>query len=124
MAVTAAELLFGVATMHAGRRKDSLASKLAIVLGDLFEGRVLPFDGSAAVEYARLASSRMRIGRTVGFADTQIAAVAVSAGAGAVVTRTPPALHRRGGSLGQSLADVTGQPGSGVAAVAQEGHGL
>lgn len=58
------------------------------MLGELFEGRVLPFDEPAAVEYARLASSRIRIGRTVGPADTQIAAIAVSAGAHAMATRS------------------------------------
>jgi hypothetical protein len=42
-AVPVAELLFGMATLPAGRRKDMLTEALDGLLG-LFRDRVLPFD--------------------------------------------------------------------------------
>lgn len=41
--VTLAELLFGIAALPTGKRKDMLASALDGLM-KLFEGRVLPFD--------------------------------------------------------------------------------
>lgn len=52
--VTLAELLYGIGSLPAGRRKDALASTLDGLL-KLFNGRVLPFDAEAARRYAQLA---------------------------------------------------------------------
>jgi predicted nucleic acid-binding protein len=52
--VTLAELLFGIATLPAGKRKDMLAQTLDGLLA-LFRDRVLPFDTDAARRYAELA---------------------------------------------------------------------
>jgi len=47
-AVSEAELLYGVAIMPAGQRRDALKSEVEAMLRDEFAGRVLPFDGGAA----------------------------------------------------------------------------
>jgi len=46
-------------------------------LAEQFEGRVLPFDGAAAVLWGRLMGDGDRTGRTPAAADAQIAAVAL-----------------------------------------------
>ena len=51
-AVTAAELLYGVARMPAGRRKTELAAAVGGLLGTDFRDRVLPFDERCASRYA------------------------------------------------------------------------
>lgn len=47
-AITAAELLYGVARLPDGRRKTELSAALNGLLSDDFEGRVLSFDRLAA----------------------------------------------------------------------------
>ena len=54
--VTLAELLFGIAALPTGKRKDRLAQALDGLM-KLFEDRVLPFDTEAARNYAELAVS-------------------------------------------------------------------
>jgi predicted nucleic acid-binding protein len=51
--VTLAELLFGIAALPNGKRKDMLALALDGLMM-LFRGRVLPFDIDAARRYAEL----------------------------------------------------------------------
>lgn len=84
-AITKAELLYGVALLSVGKRKDQ---KLALALATLaeFEFRILPFDDDAAEHYARLAAWRKQNGKLIAPADIQIAAIA-AVHQGAVVTR-------------------------------------
>lgn len=74
-AITAAELLYGVARLPDGRRKTGLAAAVRGILANDFAGRVLPFDESAASRYAEIVSHRERLGRSIGVADAQIAAI-------------------------------------------------
>ena len=74
-AVTAAELLYGVARMPAGRRKTELAAAVRGLLGDEFRDRVLPFDEHCASRYADIVCGRETLGRPIGVADAQIAAI-------------------------------------------------
>ncbi len=74
-AVTAAELLYGVARMPAGRRKRELAAAVRGLLGDEFRDRVLPFDEHCASRYADIVCGRETVGRPIGVADAQIAAI-------------------------------------------------
>ena len=85
-AVGEAELLYGVAIMSAGQRRDALASEIEAMLREDFAGRVLPFDGEAARAYAEIAAARRADGRPVSQADVQIASIACSRGM-AVATR-------------------------------------
>ena len=85
-AIGEAELHYGVAVMPAGQRRDRLRSEIDAMLREDFEGRVLPFDSTAARSYAGITSARRFAGRPVAPADCQIAAIAHSRGM-AVATR-------------------------------------
>ncbi len=75
--VTLAELLFGIAALPAGKRKDRLAQALDGLMG-LFRDRVLPFDTDAARRYAELAVTAKTGGRGLPTPDGYIAATAAS----------------------------------------------
>ena len=85
-AVSEAELLYGVAIMPAGRRRNMLEVSMNRWLDQGFAERILPFDSAAAHVYAEIASDRRRAGRPIGEADCQIAAISRSRG-GVLVTR-------------------------------------
>lgn len=85
-AVTEAELRFGLAVMPPGKRRDSLREDLERMLDTGFAKRILPFDSDAARAYAEIAAARRGIGRPIGQADGQIAAIARARGM-AVATR-------------------------------------
>jgi predicted nucleic acid-binding protein len=77
--VTLAELLFGIAALPPGKRKDMLAQALDGLMG-LFRDRVLPFDVDAARRYAELAVTARTSGRGFPTPDGYIAAIAASRG--------------------------------------------
>ena len=77
--VTLAELLFGIAALPAGKRKDMLAQILDGLMA-LFRGQVLPFDIDAARHYAELAVTARTGGRGFPTPDGYIAAIAASRG--------------------------------------------
>ena len=77
--VTLAELLFGIAALPAGKRKDMLTQALDGLMG-LFRDRVLPFDTDAARRYAELAVRAKTSGRGFPTPDGYIAAISVSRG--------------------------------------------
>lgn len=74
-AVTAAELMYGVARLPEGRRRQQLVAKVGLLLHEDFNEQVLPFDGLAAAAYADIVASRERAGRPISMADAQIAAI-------------------------------------------------
>jgi predicted nucleic acid-binding protein len=74
-AITAAELMYGVARTAQGRRKQELHTKVEGVLTEDFEDQILPFDTRAAMYYAEIVVSRERAGRPISMADAQIAAI-------------------------------------------------
>ena len=74
-AVTAAELLYGVARLPDGRRKTVLTHKARELLDDDFDGQVLAFDRHAASLYAQIVASRERGGSPISSPDAQIAAM-------------------------------------------------
>jgi predicted nucleic acid-binding protein len=75
--VTIAELMFGIAALPRGKRKDRLATALDGVL-TLFADRILPFDTNAALRYANLAVKARAAGRGFPTPDGYIAAIAAS----------------------------------------------
>jgi toxin FitB len=93
--ITEAEILYGVATMPAGKRRSMLAAEVAGIFQDLFEDRILPFDSRAAHAYAQIASSRRSIGRPMSQADAQIGAIALTHGA-SIATRNITDFERCG----------------------------
>lgn len=80
-AITAAELRYGVARLPDGQRKRELTGVIRGILTEDFHGRVLPFDERASVRYADIVAGRERIGRPIGIADAQIAAICRDLGA-------------------------------------------
>jgi predicted nucleic acid-binding protein len=85
-AITEAELLYGIALLPGGRRRQSLEAIVDVIFTEDLAGRVLPFDSAAAHEFAGIAADRRRAGRPISEADARIAAIARSRGA-ALATR-------------------------------------
>lgn len=88
-AIAEAELRYGVALMPSGKRRSALAAEIEGMMGEDFNGRILPFDSPAAVAFAEIAIQRRQAGRPISQADAQIAAIARSRGA-ALATRNVP----------------------------------
>lgn len=77
--VTLAEMLFGIGTLPNGKRKEMLNQALNGLM-ELFDGRILSFDVTAARQYADLAVMARAAGRGFPVPDGYIAAIAVSQG--------------------------------------------
>jgi predicted nucleic acid-binding protein len=74
-AITAAELLYGVARVPDGQRRAALAETIDALINEDFRDRVQPFDGPAAEQYATVVVGREKKGRPISTADAQIAAI-------------------------------------------------
>ncbi|MGV0742889.1 PIN domain-containing protein [Mycolicibacterium sp. XJ870] len=74
-AVTAAELMYGVARLPNGRRRRDLREMVDGLLAEDFRDRILPFDALAATHYADIVADRERSGLQISMADGQIAAI-------------------------------------------------
>jgi len=81
-----AELRYGHERLPAGQRKDGLGAAIDRVENELYHGRILSFDPTAAANYARLAARRARQGRRMEQMDALIASIALTHGA-AIATR-------------------------------------
>jgi len=80
--INEAEIRFGLASLPDGRRRDHLVAAAADAMFDQdFNGRILPFDRSAAASYAEIRTARRGLGLGEPEADMQIAAIATSRGA-------------------------------------------
>lgn len=77
--MTLAELLFGIAALPAGKRKNALESALDGLM-ELFGDRVLSFDLDAARHYAELAVTARTAGLGFPTPDGYITAIAASRG--------------------------------------------
>ncbi|ODG97390.1 plasmid stabilization protein [Nostoc sp. KVJ20] len=73
--ITQAEILYGIALLPAGKRRDELSQAAHLMFSEDFAGRVLPFDQAAAVAFANIASQRRHNGNPISQADAQIAAI-------------------------------------------------
>lgn len=74
-AVTAAELMYGVARLPNGLRRRELRAKVDELLAEDFRDRILPFDALAATHYADIVADREHSGLLISMADGQIAAI-------------------------------------------------
>lgn len=79
-AVTVAEIRLRIALLPEGKRKKLLASLAEAMFQDEFSDCCLPFDFSAAAEYASIVASRTRRGHSISVEDAQIAAIARTGG--------------------------------------------
>lgn len=84
------ELLLGIELLPEGRRKEGLGAALAELVLELFESRVLPFDGQAATLYAPIVVAARVKGRVISVADGQIAAIAAVHGFAVATRDTAP----------------------------------
>ncbi len=73
--ITVAEILYGIARMPDGKRKQELLDVASAMFVEDFAGNILPFDADAAVHYAEIAAETEAKGRVVDMADAQIAAI-------------------------------------------------
>lgn len=76
-AQTIGELVRGARKVKDKARRERFEQWIERELTDQFEGRVLPFDGPAAVLWGRLMGDGDRTGRPPAATDAQIAAVAL-----------------------------------------------
>ncbi len=79
-AIGEVELRFSVSILPPGQRRNTLLSKIELMLREAFENRVLSFDSEAARRYADIAAARRSAGYGVATADCQVAAIAHSRG--------------------------------------------
>lgn len=77
-AITVAELIYGVARMPNGRKRNQVAEAVGEILEINFHKRVLPFDQDAAINYGHLLAKRNTAGLPMGMADAQIAAICMN----------------------------------------------
>lgn len=84
--VTQAEILYGVALLPDGKRKNKMMEAVQTLFLKRFMGRILPFDIEAAVDYAEIASLRRASGIPISQFNAQIAAITRTRGA-SLVTR-------------------------------------
>lgn len=85
-AIIQAEILYGIAILETGRRREALAAAASAMFAEDFAGRVLPFDQESASAFAAIAAERRRVGAPISQLDAQIAAISRSRGA-ALATR-------------------------------------
>lgn len=73
--ITQAEVLYGLAILPPGQRKEKLLLIAHQMFAEEFPNRLLPFDADAAVAYAQIASERKQFGQPISQFDAQIAAI-------------------------------------------------
>jgi len=79
-AISLAELMLGIALMPNERRKKETGLIFADRAIEFFGARVLALDEAAAAAYASIVSRARAVGRPIGMADGQIAAIAKAHG--------------------------------------------
>jgi len=80
-AMNEAEILYGIARLPDGRRKQGLQQNWDELVAEIFAGRVWPFSSEAAHWYADLLSARERFARPMATVDAVIAATVLAHGA-------------------------------------------
>ena len=75
--ISQAELLAGVLTLPAGKRRSELQRVINNELVSLFANRILPFGERSAAAYAQVVTAANAAGNPIDFADAAIGAVAL-----------------------------------------------
>jgi predicted nucleic acid-binding protein len=86
--VTQAEILYGLALLPEGRRRDDLVAAVRPIFDETMAGRILPFDGDAARAYPAIVVDRRQSGHPISQFDAQIAAIVRSRGASLATRNT------------------------------------
>lgn len=74
-AITIFEVRFGLALLDSGARKSALISSFEAMVGADLDGRVLPFDESAADQTTTISAKGKQNGRSVDLRDSMIAGI-------------------------------------------------
>lgn len=98
-AITVAEIEAGLAMIPTGKRRRALQAAAGAMFEQDFAGRLWAFDVAAAHVFAVVKAQRSRAGRPIGYADAQIASLAL--------------LHRAT-LVTRNISDFTGIEGLGV----------
>jgi predicted nucleic acid-binding protein len=77
-ATVVGELAHGIAILPSGRRRDRFEAWLLELVRERFAGRILSFDGEAALLFGQILAAARARGRPTDAGDAQIAAVARS----------------------------------------------
>jgi toxin FitB len=85
IAITVAEVRYGIARLPIGARREAL-TRAADALFELMNDRVLNFNADSGHEYGELAAGRESIGRPISPLDAMIAAICREVGA-TLITR-------------------------------------
>jgi toxin FitB len=73
-----AELRFGLELLAPGTRRERLEQAYDRITTELFAGRILAFDRSAATYFGKLRADRRKAGKPIGTMDALIAAIAMA----------------------------------------------
>ena len=84
--ITQAEILYGIAILPDGKRRQALRVSAQAMFVEEFIGQILAFEQKAAVDFAEIAANRKKIGKPISQADAQIAAICLVNNA-AIATR-------------------------------------
>jgi len=85
-AVTQAEILYGIALLPKGSRRQKLLDVAQLIFEEDLESRILAFGSDAATRYAEIGAARRTSGRPISQFDAMIASIAHLHGA-KIVTR-------------------------------------
>ncbi len=77
-AISVFEIRVGLEILAPSRRRQSLEDAFTRALEEAFDGRVVPFDESAAQAAGRIAAARRKVGRSLEVRDVQIAGIAIA----------------------------------------------
>ncbi len=84
--VTLAEMLLGIETLPAGKRKEMIRRDVVDMTLPLFDDRILEFGQNDAIKFAKIVAKSRRAGNDIEFADSVLAAIAERRGI-SLVTR-------------------------------------
>ena len=87
-AITQAEILYGIALLPKGNRREKLSEVAQLIFDEDLEGHILAFGTDAAVHYAELVAGRKVAGQPISQFDAMIASVARLHGAGLATRNT------------------------------------
>jgi predicted nucleic acid-binding protein len=104
-AITVAEILYGIARLPEGKRKEGLSELGTAVLQEDFAGRIISFDETAAVHYADVVCALQLSGRPISMADAQIAAICRALNGVTLATRNGPDFEGIGLDLANPWTD-------------------
>lgn len=75
--LTQAEILYGIAVLPEGRRRNFLTDAALAMFREDFKGRILPFESQAAENYSKIVASRRNTGAPIEAFDAMIGAIAM-----------------------------------------------